>query len=353
MPDNPSLAPSLAVVGAGGMGRRHVEAIAASGGAARLHAIVDPAAAAKDYAAKLGVAWYRDLAAMLARNRPDGAILATPNHLHLSDGLACLGADIPVLIEKPVASDTSSARLLVEAAEQTGIPLLVGHHRRHNPLIAAAKQVLASGRIGTIVAVHAMFWLFKPDDYFAAEWRRLPGAGPLFVNLVHDIDLLRHLCGEIVSVQALQSSGVRKHANEDTAVIIMRFANGALGTASMSDTVVAPWSWELTAKENPAYPPTGQSCYLIGGTDGSLELPNLRVWSYPGGSKSWTEKLVSEALEVRPEDPLVRQIRQFAAVIRGEEPPLVPGREGLKTLEVIEAIKRSADTGASVELPAS
>ena len=340
---------TIAVVGAGTMGRRHIEAIAAAPAARRLHSIVDPDPQAKDRAAALGVAWHPHIGSMLAGPSPDGVIVATPNPLHVPDGLACVEAGLPVLVEKPIAADVSSALRLVEAAEQAGVPLLVGHHRRHNPLITAAKQLLDAGRIGRIVAVNAMFWLCKPDDYFLPEWRKLPGTGPLFVNLIHDIDLLRYLCGEIASVQAVESRGARNGANEDTAAIILRFASGALGTASMSDAVAAPWSWELTACENPAYPPTGQSCYQIGGTDGSLELPALRLWSYPGGGKGWFEKLACVELGVEPADPLLRQMAQFCAVIRGTEPPLVSGREGLRTLSVIEAIKRSAQTGAPVE----
>lgn len=337
--------PSLAIIGAGGMGRRHIDAIAAAAGAAHLRAVVDPTDAARAYAQALGVPWYPHIVALLADGRPDGVIIATPNHLHAAQGLECVAAGLPILVEKPIAADIVSAHQLVLAAERAGIPLLVGHHRRHNPIIAAARQALTSGAIGRIVAVHAMFWLFKPDDYFAAAWRHQPGAGPIFVNLIHDIDLVRHLCGEIVSVQALQASEAGRTPNEDTAVAILRFASGALGTVSMSDTIVAPWSWELSARENPAYPPTDQSCYLIGGTEGSLTLPDLRLWSYPPGAKGWTQDLISEGLPVHGEDPLVRQIEHFAAVIRGIELPLVPGREGLRTLQVIAAIKQSAETG--------
>lgn len=323
----------------------------AAGDATHLHAIVDPTEAARTYAGELDVPWFPDIAAMLAAgNRPDGAIIATPNHLHVENGLECVRADVPALIEKPIAADTASARRLVEEAEAANVPLLVGHHRRHNPLIATAKQAIDSGALGSIVTVHAMFWLYKPDDYFDVEWRTRPGAGPVFVNLIHDIDLLRHLCGEIASVQALQSNGVRHRANEDAAVVILRFEGGALGTVNMSDAVVAPWSWELTARENPVYSPTDQACYLIGGTHGSLELPGLRLWTCPGGIRSWHEPTAPTPLSFEPEDPLIRQIRQFCAVIRGDQPPLVSGREGLKTLAVIEAIKRSAETGAPIAL---
>lgn len=337
---------SLAVVGAGRIGRRHIAAMAETG-AADLACIVDPDEAAHAYAVELGAAWFPSIEAMIAGGRPNGVILATPNQVHVENGLDCVAAGLPTLVEKPIAVDTSSARQLVAAAEAARVPLLVGHHRRHNPLIQAAKQTLVSGAIGTIIAVHAMFWLYKPDDYFDTEWRRKPGAGPVFLNLIHDVDLLRHLCGEIVSVQALESGAVRGNPVEESAAILVRFANGALGTITVSDTIVSPWSWELTAGEDPAYRQTDEACYLIGGTHGSLELPNARLWRNPG-KRSWWEPVVPKSLRVAAEDPLVRQIRHFGRVIRGQEEPLVPGLEGLKTLRVIEAVKRSAHTGVPV-----
>jgi predicted dehydrogenase len=338
---------SIAVAGAGLIGKRHIEAIAACADEVRLHSIVDPAGPARELACSLGAAWYPDLAALLETDRPDGIVLSTPNQLHLEHGLACVAAGIATLVEKPIASDVASARRLVDAAETAGVPLAVGHHRRHNPLVAAAKARIEAGALGAIVAVNALCWLFKPDDYFETAWRRQPGAGPVLVNLIHDIDVLRHLCGEIVSVRALEASLSRGHPVEETAAIVLQFAGGALGTVSVSDTVVAPWSWELTAKENPAYPPTDEACYLIGGTRGSLALPNLRLWSNPA-RRGWMEPIDGEPVAFEREDPLVRQIRQFAAVIRDEAPPLVCGREGLRTLEVVEAVKRSARTGATV-----
>ncbi len=337
---------TLAVVGAGLIGRRHVAAIAASG-SARLDAIVDPSPAAEIFAASAGATWFRDLAQMIAAQRPDGVILATPNAMHVEQGLECVAAGLPTLVEKPIATDVFDGLRLVDAAERAGAPLLVGHHRRHNPLIAAAKSKIEAGALGRIVAVNAMFWLMKPEDYFDADWRRQPGAGPVLINLIHDIDLLRHLCGEIETVKAMESSAVRGLKVEDSAALLLRFANGALGTVSISDTVVAPWSWELTAAENPAYPVTGQACYLIGGTRGALELPNLRLWRNVD-KRSWWEPMESETIAVEPEDPLIRQIRHFADVIRGDAAPLVSGREGLRTLAAVEAVKLAARRGGAV-----
>ncbi|MET4792764.1 putative dehydrogenase [Bradyrhizobium japonicum] len=225
-----------------------------------------------------------------------------------------------------------------------GVPLLTGHHRRHNPMIQRAKAEIDSGRLGQIVSVHGMFWLIKPDDYFDVTWRREKGAGPVFLNLIHDVDLLRYLCGDIVSVQAAQSNRLRGHAVEETAVIILHFASGALGTVNVSDTIQSPWSWEFTAGENPAYSHTQEACYQIGGTRASLAIPQLDLWRHPSKA-SWWAPIERERLRYEKQDPLGLQIANFCRVIRGTTEPVVSGREGLKTLRVIDAIKRAAETG--------
>ena len=114
-------------------------------------------------------------------------------------------------------------------------------------------------------------------------------------------------------------------------------------------SVPAPWSWELTTGENPVYPQQDQACYKIGGTEGSLSIPQLEIWFYRG-KRSWWEALERERLAFRSCDPLALQIRHFCEVIRGDAPPLVSGREGLAALRVIEAIKAAARSGATVTL---
>ena len=140
---------------------------------------------------------------------------------------------------------------------------------------------LKRGRLGTIRTVHANCWFYKPDDYFeVAPWRKKRGAGPISVNLVHDVDLLRYLCGEVVSVQALATPSVRGFENEDAAAAILGFDNGAIGTITVSDAVVSPWSWELTSREYPIYPPTPESCvYDSVAARRPLSVPDLKLWT--------------------------------------------------------------------------
>ena len=338
----------IAVAGAGLAGLQHLAAIRRAE-EAELVAVADPAESGRAAAASCGVSHFESLEEMLKSAGPDGVIVATPTRLHAAHGAACARAGIPALIEKPIAADTTAGAALVAAAEAAGTPLLVGHHRRHNPLVAAAEAAMAAGKLGRLTAVHCQTWLMKPDDYFQMEWRGRRGAGPVFINLIHDIDLLRHLCGEIESVHAMESAAVRGREVEDAAAAVFRFANGALGTANVSDSVVAPWSWELTARENPAYPATGESCYWLGGTHGSLSLPNLTLWQNPQARSWWAPIAGTKLVFDFGGDSLTRQVRHFAAVIRGEESPLVSGADGLRSLAAVEAVKRSAESGKTVK----
>lgn len=338
----------IAVAGAGLVGKRHVEAIERCG-AAIVSAIADPDPAARDFATDNDCKWYPSITDLLAGDPPDGVVIATPNQMHVENGLQCVRAGIAILVEKPIADTAHSASRLVVEAARLAVPVLVGHHRRHNPLIRAARAQIESGAIGDVVAVHATCWLYKPDDYFKVGWRTQPGAGPVFINLIHDIDLLRYLVGEIVSVQAAESSHSRNRNVEDTAAIIVKFASGALGTITVSDNIVAPWSWELTAAENPAYPVTDETCYFFGGTRGSLEIPKGKIWTQDS-ERSWWQPINQTSYDTEPRDPLDEQIDHFCKVIGGTEQPVVSGLEGLKSLQVIEAIKQSARDGNRIDL---
>ena len=253
----------IAVAGAGLIGLAHVGVVRASATCA-LSAIVDPAPAAEAVAAKSGVPLFRSLAELIAKDRPDGVILATPNQLHVEHALKCIDAGLPMLLEKPIASTVAEGERLVKAADETGAKILIGHHRAHSPIMAKAKEVVEQGTLGRLVAVMGSATFFKPDHYFAdAPWRRELGGGPILLNMIHEVHNLRMLCGEIVAVQAFASHAVRGFPVEDTVAINLRFASGALGTFMLSDTAACPRSWEQTSQENKAYPTyDDEDCYV-------------------------------------------------------------------------------------------
>lgn len=340
----------IAVAGAGLIGRRHIEIIRTCAPDVGLAAIVDPADEARQFAESLRVPWYSSLEQMFASSRPDGVILATPNQLHVENGLECVAVGCPILVEKPIAVSSADAVALVDAANAADVPLLVGHHRRHNPIVQTARTLIDEGRLGKLITVHSTCWFRKPAEYFAPEWRRKPGAGPIGINAIHDVDLLRYLCGDIVSVQATSTNAARGFEVEDTVVTILKFASGALGTLNLSDSVASPWSWELTSGENAEFSKTTQSCYLVGGSKASLSVPDLRIWQHQNEDGHWKTPITATAISSQNVDPLAAQAAHFVDVIRGNATPLVSGEEGIKSLRVIEAMRQSASRDQAVVL---
>lgn len=342
----------IAILGAGLIGRQHMLRLQASA-SCELAAVVDPVPAARAVASEAGVPYFENLADLFARARPDGVIIGTPNALHVQQALECLAADVPALIEKPVAHTLAEGERLVRALKDAAVPFLVGHHRAHSPIMALAREVVHSGRLGRLVAVNGSAMFCKPDDYFVeAPWRREPGGGPVLINMIHEIDNLRSLCGEITEVQAIMSNATRGFDVEDTAALVFRFAGGALGTFLLSDTVASPRSWEQTSQENKAYATyPDEDCYILAGTMGSLSVPTMRLRHYATpADRSWWKPFQTQVLDLRREDPLAVQIEHFAAVIRGEAQPLVSVRDGVQNLRVVEAIRQAAREGRAVSV---
>jgi predicted dehydrogenase len=330
----------IAVAGAGLIGRAHIAALRASP-SCELAGIVDPSPAAN--------ADFSSIEELLAKNRPHGVVLATPNQLHVPQALQCIEAGLPVLVEKPVATSVAEGEKLVRA----GGKVLVGHHRAHSPIMAKAKEVVDSGALGRLVAVMGSATFYKPDHYFDdGPWRKQPGGGPILINMIHEVHNLRMLCGEIVAVQAIASSAVRGFPVEDTVAISLQFANGVLGSFMLSDAAACPRSWEQTSQENKAYPAyEDEDCYVIAGTNGSLSVPTMRLKTYPRPEdRSWWKPFKVGRAEMTRADPIVRQMEHFGAVVRGEAEPLVGARDGLANLRVTEAIGRAAASGGLVRL---
>lgn len=341
----------IAVAGAGTIGKRHIEEIDASAGA-ELAAIVDPGPAGPELAGKYGVPLYPSLAELFEKDKPEGIILATPNQMHVDGGLHCVAAGVPVIVEKPIGDSVASATRLVEAGEKAGVPVLTGHHRNYSPIMTKAREIIQSGRLGPIVGVAGTALFSKPDEYFGANggWRRRPGGGPILLNLTHEVNNLLSLIGDIDMVLALTSNATRGFPVEDTAAMIFHFANGALGTFLLSDTAGSARSWEQTSQENSSYPTYGdEDAYHITGTTGSLSVPTMRIKIFTG-KRSWWEPFETSTESLDRSDPLANQIAHFVDVIQNGVPPICSGRDGLKTLQVVDAVREAARIGRPVHL---
>ena len=147
----------IAVAGAGYIGQAHI-GVALNSTTCVLSAIVDPSPAAGEVAVKAGVRLFKSIDELLAQDRPDGLVLATPNHLHVAQGLQCIAAQLPILLEKPIATTVMDGEQLVKAVQATGAKVLIGHHRAHSPIMAKAKEVVDSGKLGKHNCVNLTPW---------------------------------------------------------------------------------------------------------------------------------------------------------------------------------------------------
>jgi predicted dehydrogenase len=336
----------IALFGAGGIGRTHIDRITRSDNL-NLAAIADPSDAGKALAEQLGIRWFADHRSLMDAVKPQGAVISTPNSLHIPMALDCLERGVPVLVEKPMADTAEQAQKLVDAQARSGVAVLVGHHRRHNPINTRAREIVLSGQLGRLVTANVMATFLKPDGYFEAAWRKQKGGGPILINLSHEIDMLRFFMGEIESVQAVSSNAVRGFEVEDTSAAVLRFASGAVGTVILSDTVTSPWCWDFCAGEQDVYPRQHAQSHFIGGTHGSLSLPDLALWSYPG-ERSWHAEMTRSQSFVHQGDAYTRQLQHFKAVIEGREQPLCTALDGLRTMQALLAVAEAGQTGQAV-----
>ena len=340
----------IAVVGGGAIGQAHMQVLARSD-TSTLSALVDPNSAAAELAQRYQVPHFSALDELLGAAKPDGIVLATPNALHVPQALQCVASGIPILLEKPMATSVEEGQTLVDAVLKADARVLIGHHRAHSPIMQQARAVVASGQLGSVVAISGSATFFKPDSYFSdAPWRKEPGAGPILINLIHEIHNLRMLCGEIRAVQAFATSATRGFAVEDTVAISLQFENGALGSFLLSDTAASPRSWEQTSQENPNYASyADEDCYVVSGTMGSLSVPTMRLKTYAKeADRSWFKPFQTGTVALVREDPLVRQMAHFGEVIQGRVQPLVTVHDGLANQRVTQAIVDAARTGATM-----
>lgn len=340
----------IALVGAGVMGRAHLDLIEKNADF-EVVAIADPTTSILEKLASKGYPTFVDHRKMLDEAKPDGVLIASPNKFHVPAAIDCIERRIATLIEKPVSDSMEGAIRLLGALRNATAPVLVGHHRRHNPILKRASEHIARGGLGKIVAVHGTWLRRKPDEYFEDKWKQQAGmgGGVLLINTIHDVDCLRMLCGDIESVQAMTSNATRGFDVEDTAVVTLRFASGVLGTLTISDATVAPWCWEMTSQEDPRFATIPETCYTICGTEGSLEVPTLETWTNePNGGRA--ASFIRRRLYHLPADALTEQLAHFARVIRGEVPPLVSAEDAARTLAATLAIRISASERRVVDV---
>ncbi|WP_298915453.1 Gfo/Idh/MocA family oxidoreductase [uncultured Roseobacter sp.] len=325
----------ILVVGGGLIGIRHLQAVEAHPDCS-LVGLADP-----DMTLASDV---KRFASMAEVTEPvDGVIIATPTGLHAEHGVYAAERGWHMLIEKPVAGDLPGAEALSHAVAKAGVGSLVGHHRRYHRSVQQLKELVADGAVGTPVCANLIWAMRKPDAYFEGNWRTA-GGSPVMINLVHDIDILRFVLGEIATTTALRGKGLRAGTRIESGAIALAFESGATGTISFADTSPSPWGFEAATGENPNIGTTGQDMMWIMGTKGAVSYPSLTLWS----GRDWSKP--AESTPVAPEQdakaPLDAQLDHFIDVMNGA-PPLIDVADATKTLAA--ALQIEAQLAAQVE----
>ena len=319
----------IVVIGAGLIGARHARAVAAHPDA-RLVAVVDPDPARHT---DPGLPYLRDMSEV--GRDAQGAIIATPTGLHADHACAAMDRGWDILIEKPVAATLDQADRIVAHAHATGARTLVGHHRRYHPSIARLRALVHGGGIGTPVTSTLIWAMRKPDDYFQGNWRSTDGS-PVMINLVHDIDLLRHVLGDITDMAGLPGAALRGAGRLESGGVVLRLASGATATISFADTTASPWGFEAGTGENPHIGTTAQDMWWITGTAGGISFPSLTHWT---GAQDWCEPARPDVIACETATPLAKQLDHFLAVINGAQEPLITVADARETLAATLAVE--------------
>ena len=341
----------LAVIGLGMIGKVHVQ-FASLLDECELVAVCDADRSKEKLTQGLKTVFYTNHQEMMEREALDGVVIAVPNEAHEPVGSACAERGLHLLVEKPITTEIEAANRLVDSAAKNNVQLLVGHQRRFNPRVEAAQKMIRGGELGTLLGASVLWGLYKPAEYFVeGPWRKEKGGGPILINLIHEIDILRYLCGEIACVYADLSHKARNFPVEDTLSLSLRFESGTVASVLLTDSAPSIWSYDCTSGENPFFFQSNGNCYHFFGTEASLDFPDLKKVYYGDESrKGWQHPLTIQKTGISNANPYPRQLAHFCRVIWGDEKPRTSGTDALRTMLVIDAVFKSGQTGKPVYL---
>jgi predicted dehydrogenase len=342
----------IGIVGTGVIAATHAAAIAAVPGA-RLVAVTDVVPErAIEFAGSRGCAAEPGLDALLARDDIDVVSVCVPSGLHAEVGIQAAAAGKHLAVEKPIDVSLAAADRLIDAADTAGIAMTVISQHRFDPGLVEVRGLIDDGMLGRLVLGEASTKWYRSQGYYdGGPWRgtwALDG-GSLMNQGIHYVDLLRWTMGPVTEVSAVYATQDHQVEVEDTALAVLRFSSGAVGTIVSSTAVFPGFAQRLEVSG------TGGTVVVEDGeivrralTSDSPELgPRGTQPSQPTGEPGAAAN--AAALDVASHAAQIADL--LAAVEQGRE-PLVTGRSGRDALEVVCAVYESAREGRPVVLPA-
>lgn len=337
----------FALVGCGRIARRHAELLGQNQiPGARLAAVCDIVREKAERLAKpFGVPAYVDMHDMMKRESPDVVVILTESGLHAEHTLELAPYGKHLIVEKPMALTLEDADAMIRACDKHSVRLFVVKQNRFNVPVVQLRKALEAGRFGKLVlGTVRVRWCRRQDYYDQDGWRgtwALDG-GVLTNQASHHVDLLEWMMGQVDSVFARSATSLVDIEAEDTAVVVLKFRSGALGMI------------EATTATRPKDLEGSLSILGAGGTVevGGFAVNEIKVWQFEQPLP--TDEDVRTKFSVNPPNVYgfghQAYYEHVVRCIRDQEPQLVDGLEGRRSLELISAIYESIETGREVPL---
>lgn len=315
-----------AILGTGRHVQRYVAPAIRAAEEARLVAVLSRDRARADaFASDEGAArGYDNLDELLADPEVQAVFVATPNHLHAGQTIRAAAAGKHVLCEKPMALTAEDAHRVIDTCRQHGVKLGVGFHLRHHAANLAARRLLAAGEVGRVVLCRAQ-WSYggPPRGGWWAEPEQT-GFGSLAAVGVHIVDLLRFLLDqEITEVSAFSVQAEGASGLDETVAATLRFGGGSLGLLACSRQT-----------------PKGDNDFSVFGSEGRLDGVGV-VGQAPAGRLVLSNVAGVREIPFSGPDPYTAEIEAFQRAVLEDREPEASGLDGLRSVEVLDAIVRS------------
>lgn len=347
------MAVGFGIIGCGMIAQFHARAVGDLRGAKVVACFDQVPTAADRFAEATGCRAYHDLDAMLADPAVQVVTIGTPSGAHLDPALAAARAGKHVIVEKPLEITLRRCDKIIEECDRAGVVLSTIFPSRFHQSSQELRRAMDAGRFGRLTLGDAIVKWYRSQAYYdSGAWRgtwALDGGGALMNQAIHSVDLLTWLMGPVVEVRA--RTGLLAHqriAVEDVALATVEFANGAMGVI------------EATTAAYPGY----LKRIEIHGDQGSavMEEEDIVKWDFAKPAKR--DATVHQQMANRKSggggaaDPKAighhghaRQFQNVLDAIKRGVKPAIDGAEGRRSVEIILAVYKSAETGRAVRLP--
>lgn len=337
----------FALVGCGRIAKRHSELLGHKQiGNAKLSAVCDIISEkAERIGREFAVPHFTDMHEMMRKTDIDVAVVLTESGNHAKHVLELVPYGKHIVVEKPMALTLDDADAMISACDRAGVKLFIVKQNRFNVPVIKLREAYESGRFGKLVMGTVRVRWCRPQSYYDLDpWRgtwALDG-GVLTNQASHHVDLLEWMMGEVDSVFAMSTTALANIEAEDTAVVTLRFRNGALGVIEAT-TAVRPKDLEGSIS--------------ILGEGGAVEIGGfavnkMKVWDFVEPEASDEE--VMEKYSVNPPNQYgfghQAYYEHVIDCLTNNKQHLVDGLQGRKSLELINAIYESVETGKEVHL---